>query len=228
MIEFYHFIKEDKLPRRKLNKKLLMYFVQDLVSRKPCDTQTLIMLSALCAGKTEKYVQNLKLSIADLKTKAKQILTFPPKKLRSIEKKLFKIMVYGEARKRVLIDIKEWEKKINDKLSKGNPYVSVENDVDLDKAPTGFEFIPDYINTVKSEEAEPVTFCSCGDSCYQNRQSCCPPDSDGQFAYSKYKKLLLDPGYPIFECNSRCNCPTSCPNRVVQLGQQVNCSCTYM
>lgn len=34
--------------------------------------------------------------------------------------------------------------------------------------------------------------------------------------------IFVDYCQPVFECNSRCTCTGSCPNRVVQKGQQLN------
>lgn len=218
MVEFYHAMKDKT--KKKVTKSILNYFVRDLISRKPYDMLTLIKVCALCSGTSEKYVSTLKLSLADLKTKAKSILTYSTKRLKKIEEKLFYIMQYGEARKRVLINLKEWEDEIN-AADPSKPLVTVENNVDLERCPTDFKFVQDYINTVNSAPPEPVAFCSCEEDCYNCRDACCPKDSDGRFAYNRYKRLILEPGYPIFECNDKCGCPPTCTNRIVQYGQKV-------
>lgn len=220
MIEIYHAVKKNS---RRITKTILNYFIRDLISRKPYDILTLIKVCALCSGTSDKYVHSLKLPLKDLKNKAKELLTYSTKKLKKVEDKLFEIVKVGEARKRVLINLKEWEDHIN-AGDPGSALVSVENNVDLEKCPKDFKFIQDYINTITSINVtpEPVTFCSCKEDCYNTRSDCCPNDSDGRFAYSRYKRLILEPGYPIFECNDKCSCPKTCTNRIVQHGQKVS------
>lgn len=219
MIEIYHAVKKNT---KRISKSILNYFIRDLISRKPYDILTLIKVCALCSGTSEKYVHSLKLPLKDLKNKAKELLTYSTKKLKKLEDKLFEIIKVGEARKRVLINLKEWEDDIN-AGDPGSALVSVENNVDLEKCPKDFKFIQDYINTITSINVtpEPVTFCSCKEDCYRTRNDCCPNDSDGRFAYNRYKRLILEPGYPIFECNDKCSCPKTCTNRIVQHGQKV-------
>ncbi|XP_047082365.1 histone-lysine N-methyltransferase SUVR5 [Lolium rigidum] len=40
----------------------------------------------------------------------------------------------------------------------------------------------------------------------------------GRFAYDENSKIILQEGYPIYECNSVCACDASCPNKVLQRG----------
>uniref|UniRef100_A0ACD5ZN75 Uncharacterized protein n=1 Tax=Avena sativa TaxID=4498 RepID=A0ACD5ZN75_AVESA len=40
----------------------------------------------------------------------------------------------------------------------------------------------------------------------------------GRFAYDENSKVILQEGYPIYECNSLCTCEASCPNKVLQQG----------
>ncbi|CAD6249779.1 unnamed protein product [Miscanthus lutarioriparius] len=40
----------------------------------------------------------------------------------------------------------------------------------------------------------------------------------GRFAYAKDSKIILQEGYPIYECNSSCTCDSSCQNKVLQKG----------
>ena len=46
------------------------------------------------------------------------------------------------------------------------------------------------------------------------------------FPYTKYGKLRIEPGVPIYECNKRCKCGPNCSNRVVQKGRKVKL-CIY-
>ncbi|CAN6280243.1 unnamed protein product [Urochloa humidicola] len=40
----------------------------------------------------------------------------------------------------------------------------------------------------------------------------------GRFAYDEDSKIILQEGYPIYECNSSCTCDSSCQNKVLQKG----------
>ncbi|KAF0934919.1 hypothetical protein E2562_028912 [Oryza meyeriana var. granulata] len=40
----------------------------------------------------------------------------------------------------------------------------------------------------------------------------------GRFAYDENSKVILQEGYPIYECNSSCTCDASCQNKVLQRG----------
>ncbi|KFM76056.1 Histone-lysine N-methyltransferase SUV39H2, partial [Stegodyphus mimosarum] len=142
----------------------------------------------------------------------------PNSELCPISNSLEQIMLLYECRKVVLVKTAEWETSINSL----NPtaFIKVENDVDLEEPPVDFQFIHDYISLNVDIHRQPLAFCCC-DNCYENRHSCCPKDSDGHFAYDRYRRLMLLPGYPIYECNKLCKCPPTCVNRVVQHGQKV-------
>lgn len=43
----------------------------------------------------------------------------------------------------------------------------------------------------------------------------------GRFPYDDNGRLILEEGYPIYECNSKCGCSKSCTNRVLQNGVKV-------
>lgn len=217
-IEYYHAMRRSKV---KVNKKLVHYFVRDLVNRKPYDLLTLTKVCAVSFESSENYVNSLQLTLSQMKQKVKDILTFSDSRISKISNKLFRIMQFSESRKRILINLKEWELEINRKNQ--SAYISVENNVDLETAPASFEFIHDYINTTVRIPEEPVAFCYCND-CYDNKKSCCPKDSEGHFAYTKHRRLILLPGYPIYECNKLCKCNSDCINRVVQNGQKVKVS----
>ncbi|CAL5019127.1 unnamed protein product [Urochloa decumbens] len=40
----------------------------------------------------------------------------------------------------------------------------------------------------------------------------------GRFPYDEDSKIILQEGYPIYECNSSCTCDSSCQNKVLQKG----------
>ncbi|KAL8143743.1 hypothetical protein V2J09_016775 [Rumex salicifolius] len=43
----------------------------------------------------------------------------------------------------------------------------------------------------------------------------------GRFPYDEIGKIMLEQGYPVYECNHLCSCSKSCPNRILQNGIQV-------
>lgn len=218
MIKYYKAIKGSKV---KVNEHILSYFVRDLTSRRPYDLLTMTKVCALFYGTSVKYVDSLKLSLSQMKNKVREILDLPPTRLHKIKNELFRIMKFGEERKSVLIDLKEWQDKINASMPSKFSYIKVENHVDLETAPTDFDFVHDYVSSVVTPREEALVFCTCTD-CLKEKNGCCPNDSEGLFAYNRFKRLVLEPGYPIFECSKKCHCSMDCPNRVVQHGQKVS------
>ncbi|KAG9159334.1 hypothetical protein Leryth_017962 [Lithospermum erythrorhizon] len=43
----------------------------------------------------------------------------------------------------------------------------------------------------------------------------------GRFPYDERGRIILEEGYLVYECNQKCSCSKSCPNRVLQNGVQV-------
>ncbi len=70
---------------------------------------------------------------------------------------------------------------------------------------------------------DPLLGCECGpDGCSSASSKCCPDTNDASFPYTRFGRLHLEVGMPIFECNKRCTCsPEHCVNRVVQRGRKV-------
>ena len=50
---------------------------------------------------------------------------------------------------------------------------------------------------------------------------CCPSYAEQMFPYTKFGRLRVQVGTPIYECNKRCLCGPTCSNRVVQKGQKI-------
>lgn len=127
---------------------------------------------------------------------------------------------YRQKRQRVLAELKQWEKQINAVAPEEAPII-VENGVDLEGPPQNFTYINDY----KAGEGiiipdDPLVGCDCTD-CYENRNSCCAHQSGGTFAYSRWRRVVVPKGTPIYECNRRCCCGPECINRMVQHGRKV-------
>ncbi|XP_062222246.1 histone-lysine N-methyltransferase SUVR5-like isoform X2 [Phragmites australis] len=98
----------------------------------------------------------------------------------------------------------------------------------------GFHYITERLvdsSLVDSENSMAGCLCSraecspekCGhislfDSVYGNLVDIHGTPMHGRFAYDENSKLILQEGYPIYECNSSCTCDTSCQNKVLQKG----------
>lgn len=67
---------------------------------------------------------------------------------------------------------------------------------------------------------DPVVGCEC-QSCDVQSSDCCPDNASATFPYTKFGKLRVGIGMPIYECNKKCKCGLECPNRVVQRGRRV-------
>jgi len=124
--------------------------------------------------------------------------------------------------------LKEWEKEINE-IDIDSTKLLVENEVDLEGPPRQMT----YINAYKPSDGivipdDPPLGCECeGGSCELRNQDTCCPNMNGQlFPYTKFGKLRIEPGVPIYECNKRCKCGPNCANRVVQKGRKVKL-CIY-
>jgi len=125
--------------------------------------------------------------------------------------------------------LKEWAAEIN-AIDAGHAKIAVENTADLEGPPRQMK----YINQSKPAEGilipdDPPFGCECpGGMCdLKTEKTCCPRNNDIQdFPYSKYGKLRITTGVPIYECNKRCQCSKDCSNRVVQKGRKVKL-CIY-
>lgn len=131
-----------------------------------------------------------------------------------------------KSRKEIYNDVKialqEWQKEVNVIVKNyDSAPITIVNDVDLEGPPDNFFFI----NHNKEGPGvtipkDPIIGCECED-CFESRSSCCAIDSGSEFAYTKKGRLRLPHGTPVYECNMRCKCDMSCPNRVVQKGRRV-------
>lgn len=125
----------------------------------------------------------------------------------------------------------EWQSRINRQCTGVEPPVFVENEVDHAPIPANFTYV--VANIYRPGVPDPATSeggvdslagCQCylgGKGCNVKSKHCCPHMAGGHFAYSKSRRIKLQPGSAIFECNSKCTCPPNCQNRVVQRGRTV-------
>lgn len=126
--------------------------------------------------------------------------------------------------------LKRWEKELNEQRGR-EAKICVENRIDLAGPPADFTYISESVaGKGVTIHQDPLVGCTCmhttGLGCSESSR-CCASHAGGAFAY-RNRRLVLDAGQGIFECNSRCTCATQrslsrdiCPNRVVQLGRQV-------
>lgn len=56
------------------------------------------------------------------------------------------------------------------------------------------------------------------DSVYENLLDINGISMHGRFAYDENRKIILQEGFPVYECNSLCTCDASCQNKVLQQG----------
>ncbi|KAI6078874.1 Histone-lysine N-methyltransferase SUV39H2 [Aix galericulata] len=115
------------------------------------------------------------------------------------------------------IALQRWKEELNRKKNHRG-MILVENTVDLEGPPLDFYYINEYkpapgINVINGI----TTGCECSDC---PAEKCCPKEAGFILAYNKKKKLKIQPGLPIYECNSFCRCGPDCPNRIVQKGTQ--------
>jgi len=124
------------------------------------------------------------------------------------------------ARDNQLEDLKNYEKEIN--TIDPHAHVSVINDADLEGPPRQMQ----YINAYKASEGisipdDPFIGCECEVCDIKHEKQCCSGGSGNfHFAYTKFGKLRIEVGSPIYECNKRCACGPDCVNRVVQKGRK--------
>ncbi|XP_016656103.1 histone-lysine N-methyltransferase SUV39H2-like [Acyrthosiphon pisum] len=127
-------------------------------------------------------------------------------------------------RERQVRELKDWE--IHIKIISPNCNIKVENNMDLEDPPISFVYITDYyIPEGKIIIPDnPPSGCLCKNDCSFDI-NCCKTLS-GSVAYDKMKNVVVTADCPIFECNKKCQCSSSCINRVVQHGSKVKV-CIY-
>lgn len=115
--------------------------------------------------------------------------------------------------------LKHWEYTINEMSTDSAP-IKVENLVDLEVPPDDFNYINEYVSGSLVIPVTPVAGCECVE-CGPRIKSCCGKQDHGGFTYTPHRKINVNPGTAIYECNSQCKCGPDCRNRVVQKGRKV-------
>lgn len=119
-----------------------------------------------------------------------------------------------------MAELRKWERKINT-ICSDPAKLCVENTVDLELPPMDFK----YINECLAGEgvtipSDPPVGCECEDC--STSKGCCASQMGSWTPYTKYGKLRISLGTPIYECNKRCSCGPNCSNRVVQKGRNIS------
>lgn len=136
----------------------------------------------------------------------------------------------GEAvsrRNKFMKCLKNHEANINRiilKEEKGCATIELENYCDFDLPAEDFTYItkckagsPDIIIS-----QSPRWSCKCGKYCQSITRKCCPIMNKSHRNYNNDGSLRSLKHNTIFECNSKCDCPSTCPNRVIQQGRKVS------
>ena len=122
--------------------------------------------------------------------------------------------------------LKEWEVEINE-ICNETAKITVENEVDFEGPPRQMTFISEYKPAAGIViPDDPPIGCECTGVCSTTSKECCPENNGHLFPYTRYGKLRVQVGVPIYECNKRCKCASDCYNRVVQKGRKVKL-CIY-
>jgi len=140
------------------------------------------------------------------------------KKMNWIREQL-KIRELHRVRGQQVEDLKKYEKEIN--IIDPHAHVSIINDVDLEGPPRQMQYINSYrASPGISIPDDPFIGCECECCDLKGEKNCCGGVAGFNFAYTKFGKLRIDVGQPIYECNKRCSCGPDCTNRVVQKGRK--------
>ncbi|XP_050412611.1 histone-lysine N-methyltransferase SUV39H2 [Patella vulgata] len=218
LIQSYHRELKKKLTKRKIEtsdedqrafkQRTVDKIFDKLMSTATTENITPIDLIALTSPKINKSLSLFGLSKPTRigRTKFHSVKNLNPRSKR-----------YKLKKEAIAKELKEWEKKLNH-ISIDPAKIFVENNVDLEGPPQNFEFITDYREGEGiSIPQDPIIGCDC-DNCFDNKKHCCPMGCGAQFAYYKNKRVRVEKGTPIYECNKRCRCGPECSNRVVQNG----------
>ena len=167
------------------------------------------------------YIKDHKMSWFRL-LQGSKILTSPYQNLFDKTPEDFKFMSVCDEKKKILsAQLRRNQIEINE-ITKGYPLVAIENEVDFEKYPETFVYTQHCVAGKNvSIPSDALLGCECKGGCEKHLASggCCPASNDAKYAYED-GLIKMRPGRAIFECNSRCKCPQSCPNRIVQKGSK--------
>ncbi|KAL1916965.1 uncharacterized protein VTP21DRAFT_5162 [Calcarisporiella thermophila] len=128
---------------------------------------------------------------------------------------LAKPLIYGISRN-LLPNMEKLERQI---IMSGEPPIKVVNEVDNEDLP---EF--EYTRTLRYGKGVPrpdpgfLEGCDCKPHCIIGRPCSCRRMNHDRIPYDENGRVIINPGYAIYECNVNCSCGPKCPYRVVQHG----------
>ncbi|KAI3444256.1 hypothetical protein Pfo_000921 [Paulownia fortunei] len=100
--------------------------------------------------------------------------------------------------------------------------VTLVNEVDGEKGPAHFTYIPSLKYTKPFSTSVPSLGCHCLGGCQPGDTNCpCSKKNDGLLPYSSLGVLLTNKSL-IHECGQTCACPPNCRNRMSQAGVKVH------
>ncbi|CAG9860906.1 unnamed protein product [Phyllotreta striolata] len=131
---------------------------------------------------------------------------------------LYRLVLLRETQ---LSELRSWEHSIN-MLDKSDHHIKIENLVDLEGPPKGFVYINESLMSADLKVSfPPYSGCECLE-CDPNRdKECCGRSSNNLINYNNRRRVNVNPGTAIYECNKKCKCPASCRNRCVQNGRTI-------
>lgn len=99
--------------------------------------------------------------------------------------------------------------------------VSLVNDVDDERGPAYFTYIPTLKYTKPFPASKPTTGCHCLGGCQPGDMNCpCIQRNGGSIPYSSLG-VLMNYKSVIHECSLSCSCPPNCRNRMSQAGLKI-------
>ncbi|XAR55835.1 Histone-lysine N-methyltransferase [Bertholletia excelsa] len=126
--------------------------------------------------------------------------------------------------------IEQWKEGISSRvgvilpdLTSGaeNLPVSLVNDVDDEKGPAYFTYIPSLKYTKPGNLPQPSLSCTCRGGCQPGDLNCpCIQKNGGALPYTSLGVLLSYKSL-VYECGPSCLCPPNCRNRISQAGLKV-------
>ncbi|CAH9131673.1 unnamed protein product [Cuscuta epithymum] len=99
--------------------------------------------------------------------------------------------------------------------------VSLVNDVDNEKGPAYFTYIPTLKNPKPYDMPSPSLSCHCVGGCQPGHSNCSCIQRNGGYLPYNALGVLLTFNSMIHECCSSCPCPSNCRNRMSQAGLRV-------
>lgn len=126
--------------------------------------------------------------------------------------------------------IMDWQYELNKQRDGTDDIIYVENGLDMTPPPSDFNYVCSnvYAEGVPNPSHPDLSSSLCGCECYYlgrkcgpKSEFCCAHMAGSRFAYTPAGKVKVPPGTPIYECNTKCSCPSDCSNRIVQLGRKI-------